>query len=90
MEHIWNRIILIISTVLISIVSIVSPVFPFAGDKSLNSKKIDESEKYRHLFFGNRNVRKYLSNNLRVNQLIKRQNQQEKFIQFLNKQLKIK
>ena len=106
MEHIWNRIILIVSTVLISIVSIVSPVFPFVGDKSLNSKKIDanikklsqidwfkeiyESEKYRHLFFGNRNVRKYLSNNLRVNQLIKRQNQQEKFIQFLNKQLKIK
>ncbi|WP_255473242.1 hypothetical protein [Rummeliibacillus sp. SL167] len=106
MEHIWNRIILIISTVLISIVSIVSPVFPFAGDKSLNSKKIDanikklsqidwfkeiyESEKYRHLFFENRNVRKYLSNNLRVNQLIRQQNQQEKFIQFLNKQLKIK
>lgn len=106
MEHIWNRIILIVSTVLISIVSIVSPVFPFVGDKSLNSKKIDanikklsqidwfkeiyESEKYRHLFFGNRNVRKYLSNNLRVNQLIRQQNQQEKFIQFLNKQLKIK
>ncbi|MFC4323260.1 hypothetical protein [Litchfieldia salsa] len=73
-------------------------------DSSLNTEKIDknikqlrkyewfnglyESETYRHLFFGNRKVRKYLQSSLTAKKMMRNQEAQEKFKQLLDKQEK--
>ncbi|MGY3186186.1 hypothetical protein [Lysinibacillus sp. TE18511] len=76
----------------------------FNGSTTLNTNKIDKNieklqqynwfneiyhdDKYRKLFFANRNVRNYLQNNFRVKKIIKKTQAQKRFIYFLNKQLK--
>ena len=76
----------------------------FKGSTTLNTKKIDKNieklqqynwfneiyhdDKYRKLFFANRNVRNYLQNNFRVKKIIKKKQAQKRFISYLNKQLK--
>ncbi|MGA3599027.1 hypothetical protein [Lysinibacillus agricola] len=76
----------------------------FNGSTTLDTNKIDKNieklqqynwfneiyhdDKYRKLFFANRNVRNYLQNNFRVKKIIKKTQAQKRFISFLNKQLK--
>lgn len=76
----------------------------FNGSTTLDTNKIDKNieklqhynwfneiyhdDKYRKLFFANRNVRNYLQNNFRVKKIIKKTHAQKRFIYFLNKQLK--
>ncbi|MGE7950870.1 hypothetical protein [Lysinibacillus xylanilyticus] len=76
----------------------------FNGSTTLDTNKIDKNieklqhynwfneiyhdDKYRKLFFANRNVRNYLQNNFRVKKIIKKTLAQKRFIYFLNKQLK--
>ncbi|MFJ8459202.1 hypothetical protein ACIQ57_08725 [Lysinibacillus xylanilyticus] len=76
----------------------------FNGSTTLDTNKIDKNieklqhynwfneiyhdDKYRKLFFANRNVRNYLQNNFRVKKMIKKTQAQKRFIYFLNKQLK--
>ncbi|MEK5331923.1 hypothetical protein [Lysinibacillus sp. FSL W8-0992] len=48
---------------------------------------IYNEEKYRKLFFVNREVRRYLQNTRRVKRMIKKEKIQNAFITFLNKQL---
>ncbi|CEG25582.1 hypothetical protein [Bacillus sp. B-jedd] len=50
-------------------------------------RKLYNDEKYRRLFFANKNVRGYLQNKYRVNRLIENRQAQEKFINLLEKQL---
>ncbi|RFU66213.1 hypothetical protein [Bacillus sp. V59.32b] len=49
-------------------------------------KAIYEDEKYNRLFFVNKHVRKYLQSRFRVNNMIKSQKAQRKFLTFLTKQ----
>ena len=74
-----------------------------SGSTTLDTKKIDKNienlqqyswfnaiyqdDKYRKLFFANRNVRNYLQNNFRVKKIIKKKQAQKRFISYLNKQL---
>lgn len=73
------------------------------GSIALDTRKIDRNiellkkdawfrdiyveEKYRKLFFVNRNVRAYLQNTYRVKKIIEKEKNKNKFIIFLNEQL---
>lgn len=77
------------------------PVF-LIMDGGLNTKKIDaniqrllknpwfdelySNEKFRHLFFANKQVRKKLSSDIYVSRLSRYKNTQEKFQRFLEKE----
>ncbi|WP_409368480.1 hypothetical protein [Lysinibacillus sp. 38-6] len=50
-------------------------------------RDIYDEEKYRKLFFVNRNVRAYLQNTHRVKKIIEKEKDRNKFITFLNEQL---
>lgn len=87
-----------ILTIGLVLISEVAPIF----DVGLNTKKINRnieklltyqwfenlytSERYRHLFFGNKLVRKKLSSNYYIKNLSKHPYAQKKFQHYLEKQ----
>lgn len=91
----------ILISIPIFILAILSPVAPIL-DFGLNTKKIDaniqgllkyswfdelySNDKFRHLFFANKHVRKKLSSDIYVNLLSRHKKTQEKFHRFLEKE----
>lgn len=76
----------------------------FGYGDTLNTKKIDqnieslnqydwfkniyEDERYHHLFFVNKHVRRYLQSTIRVRKIISSKKAQRKLLFFLDKQIK--
>jgi hypothetical protein len=50
-------------------------------------KDIYEDEKFRRLFFVNRNVRAYLQSSIRVNKIIRKMEDRQRFLRLLDRQL---
>ncbi|RAZ81268.1 nitrite reductase [Planococcus halotolerans] len=88
------------------LIGISSSVSPFTGSTSLNTKKIDsnieklkpfawfmnlyEDERYRRSFFANKKIRAYLQSSFKVNNLIKDEKAQKRFISLLEKQAQLR
>lgn len=87
---------------LYEIISAILQSIGIGQDNSLNTEKIDKhikqlrkhewfndlynSETYRHLFFGNKKVRKYLQSRLTTRRMLRSLKAQEKFKKLLVKQ----
>lgn len=93
-----KKILISIPIFILAILSPVAPIFYFG----LNTKKIDaniqrllkyswfdelySTDKFRHLFFANKHVRKKLSSDIYVKLLSHHKKTQEKFYRFLEKE----
>lgn len=93
-----KKILISIPIFILAILSPVAPIFYFG----LNTKKIDaniqrllkyswfdelySNDKFRHLFFANKHVRKKLSSDIYVKLLSRHKKTQEKFYRFLEKE----
>lgn len=93
-----KKILISIPIFILAILSPVAPIFYFG----LNTKKIDaniqrllkyswfdelySTDKFRHLFFANKHVRKKLSSDICVKLLSHHKKTQEKFYRFLEKE----
>lgn len=88
------------------VISLSSSVSPFTANSALDTQKIDsnieklkqlpwfmslyENARYRRSFFANKKIRTYLQSSFRVNQLIKNEKAQKRFIALLEKQAKLR
>lgn len=88
------------------LIGLSSSVSPFAGNTSLNTKKIGsnieklkqfpwfmnlyEDERYRRSFFANKKIRTYLQSSFRVNNLIKNEKAQKSFASLLERQAQLR
>lgn len=102
----FKKPVIFITYILGIVIGLSSAVSPFTGSISLNTKKIDshidklkqfswfmdlyEDERYRPAFFANKKIRAYLQSSFRVNNLLKDERAQKRFISLLERQVQLR